>query len=553
MALAQRVTDYAPTCTEHDLVAAVRSGDDRAFEQLYSRYRRRIAAYVQGMVGDHARTEDITQEVFISALRRMRANDRPIAVKPWVYEIAKNACIDEFRRTRRTREVPIDGDDDWGPANPRLMSRAPTPEAAVETSQQLSDLRRAFHGLSESHHKIIVMRELEGLSYAQIAERMEMTRPVVESTLFRARRRLSEEYDELVTGRRCEQVQTVISKRSSRAVRAIGIKERRLVARHLAHCQPCRRHARLAGCEDSFIEGTGVLGKIAALLPLPAWLRFRRDGHVSRAVAARTHSLDAIQSVAGAANGSSPFPGVGRAAAAAATLLIAGAGGGLVTGLGSSPSHRPGAPASLSPGSVARSGAPSPDARGVAADQAAAIVRRTVAAVGASSPAALMRGGSVAPGAITVGQGPQTGAVAGGYVVPSSAAPGSSVGAAGPTPAGTVNSIGSSSGVITSPGGGTGSGLPLSGGGARAPSPTLPTLPSAGSAVPKVSLPLQSSGAVTAPTGTQPPTLPAAGVKAPTTPTSEVGSVPSAPVGPAINAAAEHSAAVRVVQQATSH
>src|SRR4051812_37242967 len=70
------------------LVAAVRKGDERAFEQLYSRYQRRISAYVFGMVKDHGRAEDITQEVFISALRRMRETDRPIAFKPWIYEIA---------------------------------------------------------------------------------------------------------------------------------------------------------------------------------------------------------------------------------------------------------------------------------------------------------------------------------------------------------------------------------------------------------------------------------------------------------------------------------
>src|SRR3954452_23615680 len=88
------------------LVAAVRRGDDRAFERLYERYQRRIAAYVYGMVGDHGRAEDVTQEVFISALRRMRATDRPIAFKPWVYEIAKNACIDQFRRSHLTDVLP---------------------------------------------------------------------------------------------------------------------------------------------------------------------------------------------------------------------------------------------------------------------------------------------------------------------------------------------------------------------------------------------------------------------------------------------------------------
>src|SRR5918997_1954925 len=97
--------------TDHELVAAVRRGDDRAFEGLYQRYQRRIAAYVYGMVNDYGRAEDITQEVFISALRRMRETERPIAFKPWIYEIAKNACIDQFRRSRRAEEISFDADE----------------------------------------------------------------------------------------------------------------------------------------------------------------------------------------------------------------------------------------------------------------------------------------------------------------------------------------------------------------------------------------------------------------------------------------------------------
>src|ERR671918_1599424 len=97
--------------TDHSLVAAVRRGDDRAFETLYLRYHRRIQAYVYGMVKDHQRAEDVTQEVFVSALRRMRATERPIAFKPWVYEIAKNACIDAYRRGRHTEEISFDADD----------------------------------------------------------------------------------------------------------------------------------------------------------------------------------------------------------------------------------------------------------------------------------------------------------------------------------------------------------------------------------------------------------------------------------------------------------
>src|SRR3954464_12032983 len=110
--------------TDHKLVAAVRRGDDRAFEMLYERYLRRIHAYVFGMVKDHQRAEDVTQEVFVSALRRMRATERPIAFKPWIYEIAKNACIDQFRRSKRAEEVSYDADDVLAPGDyGRLVSR----------------------------------------------------------------------------------------------------------------------------------------------------------------------------------------------------------------------------------------------------------------------------------------------------------------------------------------------------------------------------------------------------------------------------------------------
>jgi hypothetical protein len=182
------------------------------------------------------------------------------------------------------------------------------------------------------------MRELEGLSYNQIGERMGMSRPVVESTLFRARRRLSEEYDELVSGRRCEQVQAVIAAEGERPLRKLGIRDRRQLARHLAHCQPCRRHARMAGVDDSFFTTPGLAAKIAALLPFP-WLRWRRPrgGGDEAAAASSSHAVAALQSlpvVARLADSSSPAFGIGRAGAAAAALLVAGAGGGLVAGLG---------------------------------------------------------------------------------------------------------------------------------------------------------------------------------------------------------------------------
>ncbi|HYB26151.1 MAG TPA: sigma-70 family RNA polymerase sigma factor [Solirubrobacteraceae bacterium] len=249
--------------TDHELVTAVRLGQDSAFGELFSRYRSRIRAYASGILSDSNRAEDITQEVFISALCRLRDTERPIAFKPWIYQIAKNACIDELRRTRRNPEVPFGLDSEAADGVVDLFSRDPGPELAAESKQELDDLRRAFRGVSELHHRILVLRELEGLSYSEIGERLAMTRPVVESTLFRARRRLAEEYEELISGRRCERTRALIDAWGARPPRRVGVRERRRLTRHLAHCQTCRRHAMLAGAARSALPETAA-GSLAA-------------------------------------------------------------------------------------------------------------------------------------------------------------------------------------------------------------------------------------------------------------------------------------------------
>lgn len=296
------------------------------------------------MVGDHGRAEDITQEVFISALRRMRATDRPIAFKPWVYEIAKNACIDEFRRTRRTKEVSLDADDDGESQAPTLVSSGPTPDLALERRQQLDDLRGAFRGLSDNHHKILVLRELEGLSYTEIGRRMGMTRPVVESTLFRARKRLGQEYEEIASGQRCEQVHAVVDAGGPKAVRALGVREHRRLARHVAHCQPCRRYAWAAGVDESVLKPRSIAEKIAALLPIPAFLRWRRGGSDGEGSSASgSHSFvslqNASQTVTQLAAPGSPGAGLGRVAAAVAAVAVAG--GGVVAGVTATQASKP--------------------------------------------------------------------------------------------------------------------------------------------------------------------------------------------------------------------
>src|SRR5919201_1824812 len=115
-----------------------------------------------------------------------------------------------------------------------LAASSPQPYEAVDVKQRLGHLCGAFGGLSAAHHKILVLRELGGLSYREIGERMGLSRPAVESTLFRARRRLAREYDELASGRRCIRIQSIIATATSGR---LGARDTRRLAHHVAHCQ----------------------------------------------------------------------------------------------------------------------------------------------------------------------------------------------------------------------------------------------------------------------------------------------------------------------------
>ena len=109
----------------------------------------------------------------------------------------------------RTAEVSYDAEGGLAPDDRiRLVASEPGPVEAIGAKEEIEHLTGAFGGLSETHHEILVLRELEGRSYADIGERLGMSRGAVESTLFRARKRLGEEYEELASGRRCERVQT---------------------------------------------------------------------------------------------------------------------------------------------------------------------------------------------------------------------------------------------------------------------------------------------------------------------------------------------------------
>ncbi len=312
--------------TDTDLVAAVREGEDSAFEELYRRYYLRIAAFVRGYLRDAGRAEDVTQEAFMSALRRLRQTDSDINFKPWIFEIARNAAIDQYRRSVRTDEVSIDLEGGFAPSDVTRVVRPQGPDSSLLDKQRLDHLRGALDELSDTHHKIIVMRELEGLSYREIGEKMELTPAAVESTLFRARRKLEHEYSQLDTGRRCQHIGAVIGRLAE------GLeseRDRRRLDRHARRCSNCRRRSRQLGVEP-ILPPRSIVAKAAAIVPLPLFLRRRFGGGdpgLTAHAAGPMSTVGAPALEAGAAI-------AGKAVAVVAAVAITGAGGATLGGAG---------------------------------------------------------------------------------------------------------------------------------------------------------------------------------------------------------------------------
>jgi RNA polymerase sigma factor (sigma-70 family) len=216
------------------------------------------------MVRDEARAEDATQEAFLSALRRMRETDGELAFKPWIYRIAQNAAIDSHRRSARAVEVSMDTETGLRRSDQRRVEGSPLPEAKLIAKERLDHLRGAFDELPEVQARVLVMRDVDGLSYREIGERLDMGRTAVEQTLVGARQRLESEYEQLSEGRRCVSMRGAIE-RLAGGQAARGDEYR--LARHAKRCSACRRLAREGGVEP--LAHTTLREKLAALLPLP--------------------------------------------------------------------------------------------------------------------------------------------------------------------------------------------------------------------------------------------------------------------------------------------
>jgi RNA polymerase sigma-70 factor (ECF subfamily) len=178
-----------------ELVMAYRAGDTQAFEELHRRYVASIYRLVRRKLGDALLAEDIAQETFMKALRMMDRVDDSFNFGGWVHTVARNLCFDELRR--RQRDLRAEGvDDDEGEllANLPSTSRSFDPAQVQESNEVRRQIWKVSQRLPEKYRLVLTLRELQDLSYRQIARSLKMSESAVETLLYRARLRFKEEF-----------------------------------------------------------------------------------------------------------------------------------------------------------------------------------------------------------------------------------------------------------------------------------------------------------------------------------------------------------------------
>ncbi len=177
------------------LVERVQRGDKRAFELLVSKYQRKIFRLLSRLIRDSAEIEDVAQEAFIKAYRALPNFRGESAFYTWLYRIAintaKNHLVAQGRRAPTSTETEVEDAENFDDAD--QLRDVNTPDSMLQSRQVGEAVNRAIEKLPEDLRTAIVLRELEGLSYEEIAESMNCPIGTVRSRIFRAREAIANE------------------------------------------------------------------------------------------------------------------------------------------------------------------------------------------------------------------------------------------------------------------------------------------------------------------------------------------------------------------------
>lgn len=179
---------------DSELVDRAQNGERAAFQKLVERYQEKVYSICYGKVGDEHDAKDVSQDVFIKVYRYLDGFNKDAKFYTWLYRIAVNTCIDFLRKQSRRDKVDYDdtigrdeeyleGDDMLMPSNLGL-----NPDEALDRKELRKEMLAALEELSEKHRTILNLREVEGLSYREIADILEISKGTVMSRLYHARR-----------------------------------------------------------------------------------------------------------------------------------------------------------------------------------------------------------------------------------------------------------------------------------------------------------------------------------------------------------------------------
>ena len=231
----------------------------RELDELYRGHAAEVYRFVYAVLGNRSDAEDITQTTFVNALRALERGERPRKPANWLMTIAHNLIRQRFRQQQsRPREVQLEGD---------LV----TPESDGD-GPSIEDLVRALQRIPETQREALVLRELEGRSSKEIASILSVSQTALQALLFRARRSLTEELENLVT---CDRAELALSQQMDGR---LGRKERKRLVAHLEECPNCSRIATLSVKRRRAFKGL-------ALLPLPFSLTLFKGAPTASAAA----------------------------------------------------------------------------------------------------------------------------------------------------------------------------------------------------------------------------------------------------------------------------
>ncbi len=170
---------------ENKLVLRAQKGDNDAFSELVSLYEKKIYNLALRMTRDREDALDLSQEIFIRIYKSLPLFKAQSTFSTWVYSIASNACIDFTRRESKRKTHSIDEEEYF-----EIPDLKYSPENSAENSELREQIVGAIDSLSPEHREVIVLRELNGLSYDEIADALDISPGTVKSRICRAREKM---------------------------------------------------------------------------------------------------------------------------------------------------------------------------------------------------------------------------------------------------------------------------------------------------------------------------------------------------------------------------